>query len=184
MCPMGKFHGLIPHVIVPLCGSLILTSEIWRQTKWRCTSHRHQCWSTRLPICEKPTKKGLLPPSKVHSYRKAFSPYFPKFGNIWRYVSTYGGVLSVFVKFSISKKIKFVKVYIFGKKKIRKMCKIENLREIIVSKLWTKNSRIRIPLTLEMLASTIRHYLFAAFFVPQASTTINARVLYIYENDM
>ena len=37
---------------------------------------------------------------KVHAYRRAFFPLFPKFGNSWRYVSIYGGVLSLFVKFS------------------------------------------------------------------------------------
>ena len=41
-----------------------------------------------------------------------------KFENNWRYVSIYGGVLSLFVKFSRSKKIKFVKFHIFGKKKL------------------------------------------------------------------
>ena len=52
----------------------------------------------------------------IHSYRRAFFPYFPKFGNNGRYVSIYGGVLSLFVKFSRSKKIKSVKFHIFGKK--------------------------------------------------------------------
>ena len=33
----------------------------------------------------------------------AFLPCFPKFGNNWRYVSIYGGVLSLFVKFFKSK---------------------------------------------------------------------------------
>ena len=48
---------------------------------------------------------------KVHSYRRAFSLSFSKFGNNWRYVSTYGGVLPLFVKFSRTKN--FVNIPIF-----------------------------------------------------------------------
>ena len=55
-------------------------------------------------------------PIKAHSYRRACFPYFPKFGSHWRYVSIFGGVLSLFVKLSRSKKIKFVKFRTFGKK--------------------------------------------------------------------
>ena len=42
-----------------------------------------------------------------------FFPFFPKCGNNRRYVSIYGGVLSLFVKFSRSKKIKFVQFHIY-----------------------------------------------------------------------
>ena len=43
------------------------------------------------------------------------------FGNMWRYVSIYGGLLSLFVKFSRSIKIKVIKLHIFGKKKQENM---------------------------------------------------------------
>ena len=56
-------------------------------------------------------------------------PKFPKFEYNWRYVSIYGGVPSLFVKFSRrSKNIKFVNTSIFGKKN-RKIWKTEKLRE-------------------------------------------------------
>ena len=52
----------------------------------------------------------------VRSYRGAFFPKIPKFGNNRRYLSVYGGVLSLlFVKFSGTKNIKFVNLPIFGK---------------------------------------------------------------------
>ena len=55
---------------------------------------------------------------------------FPKFGkNGDIYQARYGGVLSLFVKFSTRKKNKFVELHIFGRKKIRKIWKIEKLRE-------------------------------------------------------
>ena len=49
----------------------------------------------------------------AHSYRGAFFLKIPLFGNNWRYVSIYGGVLSLFVKFSRSKNIKFVNIPTF-----------------------------------------------------------------------
>ena len=82
--------------------------------------------------------KKLL--DKAHSYRRAFFPNFSKFGNNWRYVSMYGGVLSLFVKFSGSKNIKFVNIPIFGKK-TGKIWKIEKLREKHVEKLGKKALR-------------------------------------------
>ena len=65
---------------------------------------------------------------------------FQKFGNNWRYASIYGGVLSLFVKFSTRKKIKFVEFHTFGKKKIRKILRIETLREANVENLEEKKS--------------------------------------------
>ena len=57
--------------------------------EWDCSSERG--------------KAGLVDsfhyPTKAHSYRRACFPLFPKFGNTWRYVSIYGGALSLFVKF-------------------------------------------------------------------------------------
>ena len=54
----------------------------------------------------------------------------------------YGSVLSLSVKFSRSKKIKFVKFHVYGKK-IRKIWKIEKMRgknvEIMGEKLSDKN---------------------------------------------
>ena len=52
----------------------------------------------------------------------------------------YGGVLSLFVKFSRSKEIKFVKFHTFGKK-TSKIWKIEKLREKNVEKLGKKTLR-------------------------------------------
>ena len=60
-------------------------------------------------------------------------------------VSIYGRVLSLFVKFSRSKNIKFVYIPIFGKKN-RKIRKIEKLREKNVENLGKKNSPIRMTL--------------------------------------
>ena len=93
----------------------------------------------------KDTWYQLVP--KAHSYRRAFFPNFPKFGNNWRWVSTYGGVLSLFVKFSRSKNIKFVNIPIFGKKKNRKIWKIEKMREKKVENLEKKSSPIRMALS-------------------------------------
>ena len=45
-----------------------------------------------------------------------FFQFFLLFGNNWRYVSIYGGVLSLFMKFSRTKNIKFVNIPINGKK--------------------------------------------------------------------
>ena len=56
-----------------------------------------------------------------------FFSYSPKFRNNWRYVSTCGGALSLFVKLSSSKKIKFIKFHIFGKKNQENM-EVEKLR--------------------------------------------------------
>ena len=53
----------------------------------------------------------------------------------------YGGVLSLFVKFSITKNIKFVKIPIFGMKN-RKTWKTEKLREKM-SKIWTESSPLK-----------------------------------------
>ena len=73
-----------------------------------------------------------------------FFHIFHKFGNNWRYVSIFGGVLSLFVKFSRSKKIKFVKVLTYLGNKIKKIWKIEKLREkkveIMGKKLSDKNA--------------------------------------------
>ena len=71
----------------------------------------------------------------------------------WTYVSIYGGVLSLFVKFSKSKNIKFVNIPIFGKKpqENKKNCAKK------MSKSWEKSSPIRMTLitnyfqTLEIL---------------------------------
>ena len=74
---------------------------------------------------------------KVHSYRRAFFPKFPKFGNSRSGASIYGGVLSLFVKFSRTKNIELVNIPIFGKKS-RKIWKIEKLREKNVENLEKK----------------------------------------------
>ena len=69
-------------------------------------------WSSKI----EPQRKR--PFFKAHSYRRAFFQIFPKFGNNGKYVSIYGGVLSLFVRFSKrSRNIKFVNIPIFGKKK-------------------------------------------------------------------
>ena len=60
-----------------------------------------------------------------------FFPIFPKFGNIWRYVSIHGGV-TIREILQKKQKINFVKfhiLYIYLEKKIRKIWKIEKLRE-------------------------------------------------------
>ena len=63
------------------------------------------------------------------------------FGNNRRYyVSIYGGVLSLFVKFFRTKNIKFVNIPIFIWKKNRKIWKIEKLREKNVENLDKKLS--------------------------------------------
>ena len=59
--------------------------------------------------------------TKAHSYRRAFFPKIPKFGNNWRYVSIYGGILSLFVKFCRSKNLKFVTIPILKKRKQENM---------------------------------------------------------------
>ena len=76
-------------------------------------------------------------------------------------MSIYGGVLSLFVKFSRTKNIKFVNIPTFGKKN-RKIWKIEKLLETNVEKLekklpnkndpkmsknWRKSSPIRMTLS-------------------------------------
>ena len=84
---------------------------------------------------------GMSDQCKAHSYRRAFFPKFPKFGNNWRYVSIYGGVLPPFVKFSRRiKNIKFVNIPILGKNKTRKICKIEKLSEKNVEEMDKKLS--------------------------------------------
>ena len=82
-------------------------------------------------------------PAKAHSYRRAFFPYlFPKFGNILRYVSTHGGVLSLFMEFSGLQNIKFDKFCIFEEKN-RKIWKIKKMGETKLSNIyiyiWEKN---------------------------------------------
>ena len=76
--------------------------------------------------------------------------FFQKFQSLEiigdRYVSTYGGVLSLFVKFSLPKNIKYVNIPIFGKKN-RSIRKIEKLREKNVEKLEKKSSPIRMTLS-------------------------------------
>ena len=57
-----------------------------------------------------------------------FFPDFLKFGSNWRYVSIYGGVLSLYVEIFSSNKNKYVKFHVFGKKN-RKIWEIEKLRE-------------------------------------------------------
>ena len=97
-----------------------------------------------------------------------FLPIFSKFGNNWRYVSIYGGVLSLFVKFSRSKNFKFVKFHIL-EEKIRKMWKIEKLGEKIsgksgrlknwakkIRKLWGKSSLIRMTLNTRSPEPTVK----------------------------
>ena len=76
-------------------------------------------WGYQKNVKERTKRRQrlVLRKNKAHSYRRAFFPKFPKFGNNWTYVSIYGGVLSLFVKFSKSKNIKFVTIPIFGKKK-------------------------------------------------------------------
>ena len=56
----------------------------------------------------------------VHSYRRAFFPPFSKFGNNFRYVSIYGGVLSLSVKSSRTENTEFVNIPIFGEIKTGK----------------------------------------------------------------
>ena len=58
--------------------------------------------------------------------------------------SKYGGVLSLFVKFF--KKNKFVKFHTFGRKTIRKIWKIEKLREKNVEIMEKKLSPIRMAI--------------------------------------
>ena len=69
------------------------------------------------------TIREILQPQKYQEVRikKASFSKFPKFGNNWRYISIYGGVLSLLVKFSRSKNIKFVNFPIFEKKKQKNM---------------------------------------------------------------
>ena len=74
---------------------------------------------------------------KAHFYRRAFFPKNSKFGNNWRYVSIYGGVLPLFVKFSRPKNIKFVNIPIFGKKKSGKYGRLKNCAKKL-SKFWKK----------------------------------------------
>ena len=74
-----------------------------------------------------------------------FFPKIPKFGNNRRYVSRYGGVQSLFVKFSRTKNIKFVDIPIFGKNP-RKVWKIEKLREKNANFFGGKSSPIRMTL--------------------------------------
>ena len=83
---------------------------------------------------------------KAHSYRRAFFPNFPQFGNNWRYLSIYGGVLSLFVKISRSKNFKFVNIPIFGKK-TGKYGRLKNCAKKM-SKNWEKSSPIRMTLIL------------------------------------
>ena len=61
-----------------------------------------------------------------------FFPEFPRFDNNWRYVSKYGGVLSLFVKFSRSKKIRKVKYIMHLEEKNGKILKVKKMRE----KIW------------------------------------------------
>ena len=58
----------------------------------------------------------------------------------WRYVSIYGGVLSLFEKFSISKKVKFVRFHTLGKKKTGKFGRLKNC-EKKMSKIGKKTLR-------------------------------------------
>ena len=85
--------------------------------------------------------------SKAHSYRRVFFPEFPKFENIGRYVSRYGGVLSLFVKFSRRKKIRSVNFHVFGKKKSGTCGRLKSCAKK-TWKLWEKSSSIRMTLTL------------------------------------
>ena len=79
--------------------------------------------------------------------RRAFFPYFPKFGYNWRYVSIYGGVLSPFVKFSRSIKINLVKFHTFWKKNQGNMKdRLKNCAKKM-SKIWEKKS----PMTLKIV---------------------------------
>ena len=75
-------------------------------------------WKKRLgsKTEAKKNKNIRTPPLRFILLGERFFHNFPKFGNNWRYVSTYGGVLSLFVKFSRTKNIKFVNIPIFGKK--------------------------------------------------------------------
>ena len=60
-----------------------------------------------------------------------FFPEFPKFGNNWRLVSRYGGVLSLYIREILQKKEKTGLLnftYICGKKS-RKIWKMKKLRE-------------------------------------------------------
>ena len=66
------------------------------------------------------TNSSLAKAKPVHRFiligERVF-PKIPKLGINWRYVSIYGGVLSLFVNFSRRiKNIKFVNIPIFGKK--------------------------------------------------------------------
>ena len=75
---------------------------------------------------------------------------YPKYGNNRRYLAyiciIYGGVLSLFVKFSrrSKKTSSFNFTHLFVKKN-RKIWKIEKLREKNVEKMAGKNSPIRVP---------------------------------------
>ena len=126
-----------------------------------CTYQQHNSWveAYRVLLCtrylnrfEEINKKVRQPwarQNKVHSYRRAFFPKFPKFGNnrrIFRYVSIHGGVLSLFVKFSRTKNTKFVNIPIFGKK-TGKYGRLKNCAKK-TSKNWEKSSPIRMTLSL------------------------------------
>ena len=70
-----------------------------------------------------------------------FFPDFLKFGSNWRYVSIYGGVLSLYVEIFSSNKNKFVKFHVFGKKKTGRSGRLKNCAKKIW-KLWGKSSPI------------------------------------------
>ena len=77
-------------------------------------------------------------------------------GNNWRHVSIYGGVLSLFVKFSQEAKKSSPLGFTYLEKKNRKIWKIEKLREKNVEIMGGKNSAIRMTLS-------VREALFCAY---------------------
>ena len=109
-----------------------------------------------------PKSRWLLLLPRVEALRliligERFFPNFPKCGNNWRYVSIYGGVLSLFVKFSRSKNIKFVTIPIFGKKTPGKYGRLKNCAKKM-SKICKKSSPIRMTLIVGTNPTTQKHF--------------------------
>ena len=69
--------------MVPLCGCFNVISETWCKRKWVYIPYGDQCWSSKSPRRENPTKRGLSPlshPSLVLSnLEQSFTEYFIKF---------------------------------------------------------------------------------------------------------
>ena len=95
-------------------------------------------WSYLLwtPVIVRSCRLGSLLSASVF-------PMFSKVGNKWRYVLIHGGVLSLFVKFSIRKKTSSLNFTYLGEK-IWKYGRLKNWAKK-KSKLWGKSSPIIYP---------------------------------------